>query len=181
MVFQLIKVWNDHCMRGQLRTVLPALNSFALTLTRSQPDADDLVQMTCEQALERSPSAQSEDQLQSSLKEAMRLIWSGELRRRQVRDRHAQEERVSPQRTSVQDGEALADNRALLHDLEHAILCLPDKERRVLQLVCVQGLSYRKAADITGVPLGTVMSRLARARLHLMEQIKPDNMPQTAP
>ena len=174
MVFQLKQVWNDHRMRGQFRTMLPALNRFALTLTGSQPDADDLVQMTCKQDLERSPPAQSGDQLQSRLQDAMRIIWSDELPGRQIRDRHAQDERVSPQRASAQDGEALAENRALLHDFEHAILRLPDEERRMLQLVCVQGLSYRKVADITGVPRGTVMSRLARARLHLMEQIKGD-------
>lgn len=174
MASYLRRTWNERCMRGQLRAMLPALNRFALTLTLSRQDRDDLVQMTCEQALGQSTPGLPDDQLRTGLLQSMRMIWDGELRQRQAHDRHARDERVSPQRASVQDGERLAENRVLLKDLGKAILRLSQGERRLLDLVCVQGHSYKEAADLTGVPIGTVMSRLARARLHLMEQIQVD-------
>src|SRR5450432_713319 len=97
MVSHLRQVWNDHRMRGHLRTMLPALKNFALTLTRSQHDADDLVQMTCERALALSNPGQSCEQLQDDLFQAMRMIWIDELRGRQIHDRHAEDERLNLQ------------------------------------------------------------------------------------
>jgi RNA polymerase sigma-70 factor (ECF subfamily) len=154
--------------------MLPSLKSFALTLTRSQDDADDLVQTTCERALELSKPGQSAAQLQDDLFHAMRMIWIDELRGRQVHDRHAKDERQSLPRVPAHDGEGLAEHRALLRDVEQAILRLSEGERRLVELVCVQGLSYKEAADVTGVPIGTVMSRLSRARMRLMEQVNMD-------
>jgi RNA polymerase sigma-70 factor, ECF subfamily len=174
MVSQLRQVWNDHRMRGQLRAMLPALKSFALTLTGSPHDADDLVQTTCERALELSKPGQLAEQLQNDLFHAMRMIWIDELRGRQVQDRHAEDERLSFKSTRGYDGEGLAEHRALLRDVEQAILRLGEGERRLVDLVCVQGLSYKEAADVTGVPIGTVMSRLSRARMRLMEQVNMD-------
>jgi RNA polymerase sigma-70 factor (ECF subfamily) len=174
MVSHLRQVWNGHRMRGQLRALLPALKSFASTLTLSQHDADDLVQMTCERALELSNRGQSTEQLQSDLFHAMRMIWIDELRGRQMHDRHAEDERLSLPRSLAYDGEGVAEHRALLRDVEQAILRLSTGERRLVELVCVQGLSYKEAADLTGVPIGTVMSRLSRARMRLMEQVKMD-------
>jgi RNA polymerase sigma-70 factor (ECF subfamily) len=174
MVSQLRQVWNDHRLRRQLRELLPALNKFALKLTQSKHDAEDLVQMACEQALITLPMALPDDQMRSELQGSMRTLWSGELRGRDIQDRHVRDEQVNPNRASAEDGEGLADNRVLLQDLEHAILRLPEGERCMLQLICVQGFSYKKAADIAGVPIGTVMSRLSRARLHLMEEISLD-------
>lgn len=173
MVSQLRQAWNDRRMRGQLRAILPALQSFALTLTRSQHDADDLVQTTCERALERSNPNQPPEQLQNDLFHAMRMIWIDELRGRTIQDRHA-DEGMHLHKASAHDGEGLADHRALLRDVEQAMLRLSDGERRLVELVCVQGFSYKEAADITGVPIGTVMSRLSRARMRLMEQVTVD-------
>lgn len=69
-----------------------------------------------------------------------------------------------------------ATERALLArlELDHvaaAVLRLPEESRVVLMLVCVEGLTYREAAEIAAIPIGTVMSRLARARLTLMAMI----------
>jgi RNA polymerase sigma-70 factor (ECF subfamily) len=174
MVSQLRQAWNGHRMRGQLRALLPALESLALTLTRAQHDADDLVQMTCERALEFSVRGRSAEQLQADLFHAMRMIWIDEVRGRRIEDRHAEDERLIPQHRQAHDGEGLAHHRALLRDVEQAILRLSAGERRLVELVCVQGLSYKEAADSTGVPIGTVMSRLSRARMRLMEQVKMD-------
>jgi RNA polymerase sigma-70 factor, ECF subfamily len=102
------------------------------------------------------------------------MIWIDELRGRQVEDRHAEDERLSFKSTRGYDGEGLAEHRALLRDVEQAILRLGEGERRLVDLVCVQGLSYKEAADVTGVPIGTVMSRLSRARMRLMEQVNMD-------
>ncbi len=174
MVYKLTQVWSGHHIGEQLQAMLPALNRFALTLTHFQPDADDLVQMTCEQALGRLITVQPEDEQPNALFEAMRLLWTKELHGRQIQNRHAEDELVSPHRVVAQDGEALAENRTLLLHLEQAMLHLPKMERRLLEMICVNGVSYKKAAEITGVPIGTVMSRLARARLHLMAYIEVD-------
>ena len=66
-----------------------------------------------------------------------------------------------------QDGERVAEDRVLLARTRTAIARLPEEQRVVLALVAVEGVPYREAAAIVGVPVGTVMSRLARARAKL--------------
>ena len=62
--------------------------------------------------------------------------------------------------------------RLALSEVRRAVSLLPPDQRTTLMLVTVEGLSYKQAADVTGVPVGTIMSRLARARIalqHLLE------------
>jgi RNA polymerase sigma-70 factor (ECF subfamily) len=60
-----------------------------------------------------------------------------------------------------------------LLEVERALAVLPEEQRAVLALVAVEGLSYREAAEVLEVPIGTVMSRLARARAALVAQFEP--------
>lgn len=71
-----------------------------------------------------------------------------------------------------EDGEARNEARLKLAEAAKAIGELPDQQREVLLLVCVEEYSYREAADILSVPIGTVMSRLARARAALDEMLE---------
>ena len=64
----------------------------------------------------------------------------------------------------ITDGEAIADAHVTLAQVRQAVSGLADEFRSVLLLVCVEGFSYKECADILDVPIGTVMSRLARAR-----------------
>jgi RNA polymerase sigma-70 factor (ECF subfamily) len=66
-----------------------------------------------------------------------------------------------------EDGERAAEARMTLEAVRRALATLPAEQRTVLVLVCVDGLSYKDAADVLGIAIGTVMSRLARGRKEL--------------
>jgi RNA polymerase sigma-70 factor (ECF subfamily) len=69
------------------------------------------------------------------------------------------------------DGRAIVERRSELRAVRRAIAELPEDQRAVLMLVTVDGLSYQEAADALGIPMGTVMSRLARARVRLTDTL----------
>jgi RNA polymerase sigma-70 factor (ECF subfamily) len=146
--------------------VLPAITRFALVLTRSRSDSDDLVQMTCERALSRSSQWQPDTRLQSWLFRIMHSIWINELRSRRVRLSHRNNHEPI---ITVNDGERDTESKLELRRVEERVSRLPGTQRLVLLLVCVEGMTYRETADVLCIPIGTVMSRLARARLHLAE------------
>ena len=150
----------------QLAALLPRLGRFALVLTRDRSEADDLTQATCERALSHTDQWQPGTRLDSWMFRIMQTIWLNHLRARKVREAHAES---TPPAAEASD----AAERALLARLElghvaATVMRLPEELRVVLVLVCVEGLTYREAADIAGIPIGTVMSRLARARLTLV-------------
>ena len=62
------------------------------------------------------------------------------------------------------DGRDVTESQLALEEVDAAMELLPSEQRAVIALVCIEGISYREAAEITGVPIGTIMSRLARAR-----------------
>ena len=62
------------------------------------------------------------------------------------------------------DGREITESQLTLEAVDAALQKLPAEQRAVIALVCIEGVSYKEAADITGVPMGTIMSRLARAR-----------------
>jgi RNA polymerase sigma-70 factor (ECF subfamily) len=153
----------------QLAALLPRISRFALMLTRNRTEADELTQAACERALSRAGQWQSDTRLDSWMFRIVQTIWLNDRRARKVRQVHA--ESTPP----IAEGSDAAE-RALLArlELDHvaiAVLRLPEELRVVLMLVCVEGLTYREAAEIAAIPIGTVMSRLARARLTLMAMI----------
>ncbi|MGE5538308.1 MAG: RNA polymerase sigma factor [Gemmatimonas sp.] len=149
--------------------LLPRLTRFALGLTRSRADAHDLVQAACERALTRAEQWTLGTRLDSWMFRIMQSMWFNELRARKVRTRHAEQERFAPE---VTDGEAIVEDHVLLRGVEDAIFALPEEQRAVLILVCVEGLTYAETAETLSIPIGTVMSRLARARLALMQRFE---------
>jgi RNA polymerase sigma-70 factor, ECF subfamily len=155
--------------RRRLGGILPRLSRFALGLTRSRAEADDLVQTACERALARIDQWDSDTRLDSWMFRIMQSVWYNEIRARKVRERHSEEERENPEPAG--DGEQLAEMRVLLGRVEQEIFQLPEEQRIVLMLVCIEGMTYQEAADAASIPIGTVMSRLARARLRLMERL----------
>lgn len=160
--------------RELIGSLLPRLNRFALGLTRSQADADDLVQATCERALSRMWQWTPETRLDSWMFRIMQTIWFNELRSRKVRQRHALDE--AREENVARDGERAAEMRILLKRVEQEIYGLPEEQRIVLMLVCVEGLTYAEAAEAASIPVGTVMSRLARARLTIMQRLEDSGM-----
>jgi len=91
-----------------------------------------------------------------------RNLWVDELRAKQVRQRA--HERPELREEAVVSGEDVVLGELTLRDVERALAGLPHEQRAVLALVAVEGLSYKEAAAVLDTPIGTVMSRLARAR-----------------
>jgi RNA polymerase sigma-70 factor, ECF subfamily len=148
-----------------LPALLPRLWRFALRLAVNRHDAEDLVQRTCVRALERPHQLQPGTSLLSWLFSIAHTVWLNELRARQIRARASMQ-------WSDELNDTLADAAALTPEMDAmhrqvlaAVEQLPDAQRAVMLLVAVEGLSYREAAEALDVPIGTVMSRLARARL----------------
>lgn len=148
-------------LRAGLLAVLPKLRRFAMSLTGAAADADDLVQNACERVLRRGEQLRDHTRVDAWMYGIMRNIWVDEIRGRRVR-RH--EHLDSVPEIVGEDGAATAEGRLSLGEVRRALARLPEEQRTILVLVCVDGLSYRETADILGIPVGTVMSRLSRGR-----------------
>ncbi len=155
-------------LRFALKALMPRLRRFGLALTGSSTEADDLLQGACERALQRAGQLRDVGRLDAWMFGIMRHLWIDEIRARRVRH-HDDLEAASD--VIGQDGEALVESRITLTVVRRSLAALSADHRTVLVLVCIEGLSYRETADILGVALGTVMSRLARARAELREDL----------
>jgi len=153
--------------RRQLPAILPRLGRFALALTRAHAEADDVLQAACERAFANLDKWDPDTRLDSWMFRIMQTIWWNELRARKVRERHIDRAWAGPPIVE----HAMPEMQLLLVRAEQEIYRLPDELRIVLLLVCVEQLSYREAAEVASIPIGTVMSRLARARLLLMQRL----------
>ncbi len=146
----------------QLPIQLPRLWRFAMRLTRNNTDAEDLVQRTCVRALERKMQWQLGSNLLAWLFTIMHSIWMNELRQRRNHPEELLDENWQDidQRMSHETPEQSLACRQMLRIVDE----LPEAHRLVLNLIAVEGMTYQEAADVLSVPIGTVMSRLARAR-----------------
>jgi RNA polymerase sigma-70 factor, ECF subfamily len=155
-------------LTDRIVALLPRLRRFALTLTRRPEDGDDLVQLTVERALTRLHRWNEGTRLDSWLFKIMQNLWIDELRSR--RGRGQADPDFNMDALAGSDGRETMDARLGLQDTLAAVMALPEEQRSVMLLVVVEGLSYRDAAEVLGAPIGTVMSRLSRARLTLERQ-----------
>lgn len=158
--------------RRDLVSLLPKLRRFAMTLTRNAADADDLVQEVCERAITRSNLWNGEGRLESWIYAMTRNLWIDEVRKRKVRtgsgtmDASEQDELVV---------EASAESAVYANQVQKMVMSMPEGLASVFVLVNVEGHSYREAAEILDIPIGTVMSRLSTARLRLAAMINKNN------
>ena len=142
---------------------LPALHRYALALTRHRADADDLVHDVLVLAYERRASFRPESNLRLWLFAILHNRFIDDARARSVRAAHATRE--APTREDVV--EPVQEQGVWLGQVRRAVEELPEDQRAALHLVAVEGMSYTQAAEVLGVPAGTLMSRLARARMAL--------------
>ncbi|WP_119389819.1 sigma-70 family RNA polymerase sigma factor [Taklimakanibacter lacteus] len=144
---------------------LPNLRRFAISLCRSSDLADDLVQLACERAIANASSFAPGTRFDAWMFRILRNLWIDQMRR----DRTAgpREEIGLHEGRLAGDAGMAPEHRLMLRQVWSAIGDLAGDQREVLLLVCVEELSYREAADVLGIPIGTVMSRLARARANL--------------
>jgi RNA polymerase sigma-70 factor, ECF subfamily len=153
----------------QLIAVLPRMRRFARGLTGSMIEADDLVQAACERALARRQQFQEGTRFDSWMFRIVQTIWIDQLRARTVR----KEEAEAPEgRLGSDEAVRRVEARLALGEVRRAVDRLPPDQRAALLLVTVEGLSYREAAEVAQVPVGTIMSRLARARTALQVQLE---------
>ena len=150
-----------------LRALIPRLRRFARSLASDPATADDLVQATLERALTHGAGLRSGDALQSWLFSVLYRRFVDDRRRatrwKRIAWLFAAEDDARPATP-----EQVFDARAGLAGFAH----LPTEQRALLLLVSVEGLAYREAAEVLGIPIGTVMSRLYSARQRLAQVLE---------
>jgi RNA polymerase sigma-70 factor (ECF subfamily) len=147
----------------ELVALAPRLRRYAYALTRNMADADDLLQATLERVLAREIPEEAE--LAKWTFRVCRNIWIDETRARRVRREAAPELGEASQLEISTEETAMA--RLELKQAQQGIDALPEEQREVLALVAIAGMAYKDAAETLNVPVGTVMSRLSRARVAL--------------
>ncbi len=146
-------------LREEIVGLLPRLRRFARALARNPHDADDLVQIAVERALARSGQLRPESQLAAWLFGILRHAWIDEARARTRRDRV-----FAPEELGENVGDSSSGTEADIVAVQEAMSRLPEEQRTAVALVLVEGLSYKEAAEVMNVPIGTLTSRLARGR-----------------
>jgi RNA polymerase sigma-70 factor (ECF subfamily) len=152
----------------QLIAVLPRMRRFARGLTGSAVEADDLVQSACERALSRAHQFQEGTRFDSWMFRIVQTIWIDQLRSRDTRREDAEDAGVH---VGTDEPGRRIEARLALDVVRIALKQLPPEQRSALMLVTVDGLSYKEAAEVAEVPVGTIMSRLARARVALQAKL----------
>jgi len=156
-------------IRERMVELLPRLRRFSFALTGNLDKADDLVQETCARALARSEQWQAGTRLDSWMYRIAQNIWFDQMRGRKVRGEIVDVDAASD--LVGADGRDVTESLLMLQIVARSIGELPADQQLVIIHVCIDGLSYKDTADALGVPIGTVMSRLARARQALHSAI----------
>lgn len=146
-------------VRTQIAALLPRLRRFGRTLAHTREDADDLVQMAVEKALTRTDQWTPGTRLDSWMFRIMQTTWIDEVRARERRGRT-----FVPEEEGEHVGHSPHEAQLDAMAVRKAVSRLGDDQRAVVGLVLVEGLSYQEAAEVLGIPVGTLTSRLARAR-----------------
>lgn len=164
----------DARTQQELVALLPRLRRFALGLTRNGAEADDLVQNACEKAISRIDQWEPGTRLDSWMFRIIQTTHIDAIRGQKRRDNHL--EVIGDYEESSHDGERASEARLTLDAVRRAIYTLPDEQRAVVMLVSVEGLSYKEAAETLEIPMGTLTSRLVRARTALARMMNhPDD------
>jgi len=152
-----------HELDEQLRELIPRLRRFAVSLTRNPSSADDLVQASLERAIVRWADKRPEGDMRA---------WLFSILYRQFLDAHRRSRRYSRMLeffTGRDDAQPSVERTVIAQSTLQAFDLLNTEQRALLLWVSVEGLSYKEVAEILEVPVGTVMSRLSRARQALRQ------------
>ncbi|MCC7641978.1 MULTISPECIES: RNA polymerase sigma factor [unclassified Janthinobacterium] len=153
-------------LHAEIAALLPRLRRFGRAVTRNHEDADDLVQVAIERALKHIGQWEAGSRLDSWLFRIMKNAWIDEVRVRVRRDRLFSNE---------EEGQFVGDDASerQVHRLavQQAIGRLNEDQRMVVALVLIDGMPYKEAAQVLDIPVGTLTSRLARAREALQAQL----------
>lgn len=163
--------------RADLKALIPRLRRFGHAITGSRDAGDDLLQDALEKALNREAQFEPGTRLDSWMFRIMQTTWIDHTRaskRRQRLSEPLDDHMQFPGTNGVRDFAA----RVELGQVRGAMGRLHEDERAVLALVSLEDMTYREAAETLGIPIGTVMSRIARARANLLRLLAgPDPLP----
>ena len=157
-------------LKAEMVALVPRLRRFAYALTGSKDDGDDLVQTACLKALERLDQYQPGTRFDSWMFRIVQTSWIDRLRSLRRRGTAADLDTVD-HLSDEGAGVKLVESRLTLDKVRAIMADLPDAQRSVLALVAIEGFSYAEAAKILSVPVGTIMSRLARGRGRLIAEM----------
>jgi len=152
-----------------LTAQLPALRRYAQVLIGNRATADDLVQDCIERALRQSGKLEQAQRIGGWLRSILHNLYIDEIRRQRRQGTSVDLTDVENSGTVI----TLARDSAAIMDLDRALAGLSFEHRQILLLVGLEGLNYREVADELAIPVGTVMSRLARARERLRDAMEP--------
>lgn len=158
---------------ADVETVIPRLRRYARALTASREAADDLVQDTLERGWAKRALWRPGTDLRAWLFTLMHNVHVNSLKSARRRP----ESSVLAEEDASAAAAASAETGVVIDELRAALAALPDEQRAVVLLVGLEQLSYAETAAVLGIPLGTVMSRLARGRERLRALLEEDNAP----
>jgi RNA polymerase sigma-70 factor (ECF subfamily) len=164
----------DPTVQAELIALLPRLRRFARGLAGAPDQADDLVQAACERAIARIHQWTPGTRLDSWMFRIVQTIWFDQTRAQKVRTGEGRIDADSPlvEAELAVDGARDIESQITYDAVRRCMARLPDEQRAVLLLVCIDGRSYKEAADALAIPIGTVMSRLSRARAALSRMLE---------
>jgi len=160
--------WNKEQLQKLILSELPRLRRFAYALTQNQHDMEDLLQGLVEKLLTQ--SLPSHVKPMAWIFRVTKNLWIDELRKRKTKGIE-----IPIEESQVETGnnaENIVSEAQQKQRVLTAMQTLPEQQRMVLSLVMSAEMSYADTADILDIPIGTVMSRLARARENLSKQLK---------
>ena len=161
--------------RRRIVELLPRLRRFARSLSRNQHDADDLVQSTIERAWRHLDQFRPGANLVGWMFGIMKNAWLDDLRTRRRRG-----EVALPEDSGEHPAVPPLDIDAGLWAVSEAMNKLPEEQRLAVALVLVEGMSYKEAAGLLEIPMGTLTSRLARGRMALAAELSEEARGDTA-
>lgn len=172
---------NAESLGATLVAALPQLRRYALAVSRHPDIADELVQEACERVLSSGGPGNDGTPFLPWVFTILRNRWIDRVRRQQTEGHTVDIEDHEDSSTTAGEDERVDARRTLVR-VQEAIDRLAPDQRELMLLVCVEELSYKEAAAVTGVPIGTVMSRLARARMRVADWagLPPQHMPREA-
>ncbi|MBI4190648.1 MAG: sigma-70 family RNA polymerase sigma factor [Betaproteobacteria bacterium] len=147
---------------AEIALQIPRLRRYARALTGEHAAADDLVQDTLERALSKFHLWRPGSNMRAWVFTIMHNVYVNQLRARIARPERESDDAAFEVQVRADQDDALE-----IRDLHQALRQLPDEQREVLLLVGLEQLTYGETAKVLGIPIGTVMSRLARGRERL--------------
>jgi RNA polymerase sigma factor (sigma-70 family) len=156
-------------LHTELLELLPGLRRYAYSLCGSADDADDLCQSAVERILAK--GVPEDIVLAKWAFRICRNLWIDQYRATRTRQQAVDNPLL--QEINISDDSGRTENEIQLEQVHSAMQGLSEEHRSALSLVTLQSMSYKDAAEVLQVPVGTVMSRIARARAKLIKSLQP--------